>query len=149
MGASPERNSAVNSQAGVETPPPPSRSTSSGTSSQPESLEGRTQSRVVRQLAEIGYKVRLVHRVLHHISHHRLFDGHPGKDSWIEDFGTGSYIITLRDVNKCASWKMKRLPLERLLALTRRDYWLRIPPSAFCQEKSHWLLGPRELRPKT
>jgi hypothetical protein len=35
-------------------PPLPARPTSSGTSTQPESLEGGTQPRVVRQLAKIG-----------------------------------------------------------------------------------------------
>jgi hypothetical protein len=83
---------AVHSKVGVAKPPPV-RSTPAGASSQPESVEGRVESRVVRQLAEIGNQVRLVHRVLHRFSNHCLLHGHPCKDSPAENFGTGSYYM--------------------------------------------------------
>jgi hypothetical protein len=81
IGASQERDSAVHSKAGVEKPPPPARPTSPGASSQPESLEGRAEPRVVRQLAKIGDPVRPVKGIIHPFSDHRLLHGHSGKDS--------------------------------------------------------------------
>jgi hypothetical protein len=48
---------------------------------------------VVRQLAEIGYQVRLVYRILRRLPDHCLLHGYPGKDSAIENFGTSSYSI--------------------------------------------------------
>jgi hypothetical protein len=44
----------------VEEPSSKAWSTFPGTSGQPESLEGRAEPRVARQLAEIGHQVRLV-----------------------------------------------------------------------------------------
>ena len=87
IGASPERDSAVHSKAGVEKPPPPARPTSPGASSQPESLEGRAEPRVVRQLAKIGDPVRPVQGIIHPFADHRLLHGHSGTDSPVENFG--------------------------------------------------------------
>jgi hypothetical protein len=97
-------------------PAPKARSTSSGTSAQPESLEGGTQPRVGRQLAKIGNQVRLVHRVLHRFSDYRLLHGHPCKDSPVENFGTGSYLLTLHTAGSlytCATaWAWVRVSTE-------------------------------------
>ena len=49
-------SAAFRSTSGVEKPPP-ARPTSPGASNQPESLEGRAEPRVVRQLEEIGHQV--------------------------------------------------------------------------------------------
>ena len=52
-----ERHSAIHTPEEVEEPSSQAWSTFPGTSSQPESLEGRAESWVVRQLAEIGHQV--------------------------------------------------------------------------------------------
>jgi hypothetical protein len=70
----------------VEKPSLLAKQTSSGTSTQPESVEGGTQPQLAGQLAEIGHQVGLVHRVLPGVSDHRLFYGHPVKDLGLKDF---------------------------------------------------------------
>jgi hypothetical protein len=74
---------------GVERPLT-SRLTSSGTSSQPESLEGRTDHGWLDNWRRVVTRYGCYTESLYHFSHHRLFDGYPFKDSKVENFGTGS-----------------------------------------------------------